>query len=334
MNIENLSTLKIHRMSQKKYDEKKLNNELEENAIYLTPEEALEFDKTLSKSGVAADAKAVGDALTQKQPIGDYVEQNELDSAIQNAFDQALEDGLLRGEDGVSCTHEWDGTILTVTSASGTSSADLKGESPTLRINEETNEWEVSYGEEFTSLGVKATGECEEVPVFVLKWYEGTDSSGNEHPTEEEKQTNIDIIKQVRNLSRGAYNLYLDIGAGVWLPVLYIHDNEFLFMNPDTEGDFPVYTIFYRSTSLGSSYRQDKTYHIASTFDENSHAAPSMVAVANYVDDRLAEFPILEYNIVTDDEVMELLSDLRIVEPTTTASGEILTSGAGEIYTL
>ena len=32
------------------------------------------------------------------------------------------------GKDGVSCTHEWNGTVLTVTSASGTSSADLKGE--------------------------------------------------------------------------------------------------------------------------------------------------------------------------------------------------------------
>ena len=32
------------------------------------------------------------------------------------------------GEDGVSVTHEWDGTVLRVTSASGTSEADLKGE--------------------------------------------------------------------------------------------------------------------------------------------------------------------------------------------------------------
>lgn len=31
------------------------------------------------------------------------------------------------GKDGVSATHEWDGTVLTITSASGTSSADLKG---------------------------------------------------------------------------------------------------------------------------------------------------------------------------------------------------------------
>lgn len=32
------------------------------------------------------------------------------------------------GSDGVSCTHSWNGTTLTVTSASGTSSADLKGD--------------------------------------------------------------------------------------------------------------------------------------------------------------------------------------------------------------
>lgn len=32
------------------------------------------------------------------------------------------------GRDGVSATHSWSGTTLTVTSASGTSSADLKGD--------------------------------------------------------------------------------------------------------------------------------------------------------------------------------------------------------------
>ena len=34
----------------------------------------------------------------------------------------------LKGEDGTPATHEWNGTVLTITSASGTSSADLKGE--------------------------------------------------------------------------------------------------------------------------------------------------------------------------------------------------------------
>lgn len=32
------------------------------------------------------------------------------------------------GKDGISATHNWNGTVLTITSASGTSSADLKGE--------------------------------------------------------------------------------------------------------------------------------------------------------------------------------------------------------------
>lgn len=34
----------------------------------------------------------------------------------------------LKGEPGVSVEHEWNGTVLTITSASGTSSADLKGD--------------------------------------------------------------------------------------------------------------------------------------------------------------------------------------------------------------
>ena len=32
------------------------------------------------------------------------------------------------GKDGISCTHSFDGTVLTVTSASGTTSVDLKGD--------------------------------------------------------------------------------------------------------------------------------------------------------------------------------------------------------------
>ena len=34
----------------------------------------------------------------------------------------------IAGEDGISATHSWNGTVLTITSASGTSSADLKGD--------------------------------------------------------------------------------------------------------------------------------------------------------------------------------------------------------------
>lgn len=47
------------------------------------------------------------------------------------------------GKDGVSCTHSWNGTTLTVTSASGTSSANLKGDkgdSPIVEVEKWTFE--------------------------------------------------------------------------------------------------------------------------------------------------------------------------------------------------
>lgn len=50
---------------------------------------------------------------------------------IREAIDRYLEENQIvvtPGKDGVSATHRWNGTVLTITSASGTSSADLKGE--------------------------------------------------------------------------------------------------------------------------------------------------------------------------------------------------------------
>lgn len=52
----------------------------------------------------------------------------ELTTAINNALDQAKQSGEFDGENGISATHSWNGTTLTITSASGTSSANLKGE--------------------------------------------------------------------------------------------------------------------------------------------------------------------------------------------------------------
>ena len=50
-----------------------------------------------------------------------------LTDKVTDAVEEAVRSGAFSGADGVSVTHEWDGTVLTVTSASGTSSADLKG---------------------------------------------------------------------------------------------------------------------------------------------------------------------------------------------------------------
>lgn len=56
---------------------------------------------------------------------------DELPTTIETKLTEAKESGEFDGQpgkDGTSVTHSWNGTTLTVTSASGTSSADLKGE--------------------------------------------------------------------------------------------------------------------------------------------------------------------------------------------------------------
>ena len=70
------------------------------------------------KSAAAAAESAAEAEKTADNLVG------RVDAAIEE-----LTDAKERGEfDGVSVTHEWNGTELTVTSASGTSSSDLKGD--------------------------------------------------------------------------------------------------------------------------------------------------------------------------------------------------------------
>ena len=64
---------------------------------------SIELDTTLTQSGKAADAKAVGDALADKQPIGDYLTQNELPdmtayrtAEAQDVIDAGKQDTLIQ----------------------------------------------------------------------------------------------------------------------------------------------------------------------------------------------------------------------------------------------
>lgn len=80
------------------------------------------INKPLSAAqGVAL--KALIDSLDT-----DKLDASSLTSAVNDALTQAKESGEFDGDDGVSATHSWNGTTLTVTSASGTSSANLKGD--------------------------------------------------------------------------------------------------------------------------------------------------------------------------------------------------------------
>lgn len=87
------------------------------------------------KDGAKGDKGDKGDAFTYsdftteqlaalKGEKGDKGDKGETGEPGKDGADG--KDGAA-GEDGVSCTHSWDGTVLTITSASGTSSADLKG---------------------------------------------------------------------------------------------------------------------------------------------------------------------------------------------------------------
>lgn len=69
MNIENLSTLKIHKLTQEQYERELAAGRIDENALYLTPDEGISVDDTLTIAGAAADAKAVGDAIDRSKVI-------------------------------------------------------------------------------------------------------------------------------------------------------------------------------------------------------------------------------------------------------------------------
>ncbi len=88
-------------------------------AVTYTPQELTEEEKHQARENI------------------DALGNNELSSAIDEALLIAKESGAFKGEtgaqgakgaDGTSATHRWSGTTLYVTSASGTSSANLKGD--------------------------------------------------------------------------------------------------------------------------------------------------------------------------------------------------------------
>lgn len=68
--------------------------------------------------------------LTEHQDISGKLDSSALPMAINTALAQAKDSGDFdgaNGKDGTSVAHSWNGTTLNVTSASGSSSADLKG---------------------------------------------------------------------------------------------------------------------------------------------------------------------------------------------------------------
>jgi hypothetical protein len=76
MITENLLTLKIHKLTQAQYDRELEAGNLDGNALYLTPDEGIAIDTTLTQSGIAADSKAVGDAISLKVDKKDLMQSD------------------------------------------------------------------------------------------------------------------------------------------------------------------------------------------------------------------------------------------------------------------
>lgn len=98
MIVENLQTLKIHKLTEAQYQRTLSEGNIDPNALYLTPDESLIIDNTLSIDGAAADAAAVGDAnadirekiaqISSEKFDASKVVQNTGDS-IENVMSQA-----------------------------------------------------------------------------------------------------------------------------------------------------------------------------------------------------------------------------------------------------
>ena len=104
-------------------------------------------------------------------------------------------------------------------------------------------------------------GDMGEIPVYILEWHDGADSGGVVHPTDEEKQANIDTIKKVRSLEAGAYILYLKLDGGKLLRADTIRDDRFMFectfLDPyDADGLLSAYKIFYSPFEITGDYKQ------------------------------------------------------------------------------
>lgn len=101
-------------------------NPVQNKVIYATLDALIaDFSKSLESSNSSLTSEMVKYANTT------FVAKEDGKGLSANDFtDEYKEklDNVTTGSDGVSATHSWDGTVLTITSASGTSSADLKGD--------------------------------------------------------------------------------------------------------------------------------------------------------------------------------------------------------------
>ena len=85
MITENLSTLKIHKLTQEQYERELAAGRIDENAIYLTPDEEID----LSKYAEASDVEEL------KTLVGDTAVSTQITNAISGVKLSLTSDGVL-----------------------------------------------------------------------------------------------------------------------------------------------------------------------------------------------------------------------------------------------
>lgn len=98
-----------------------IEGELHKKGLYVVTEEGLELLPTEDWI-----LEQIASAQLEGKPGKDGVDGQDGTDGKDGQDGAPGKDGT-NGKDGVSCTHSWEGTTLTITSASGTSSADLQG---------------------------------------------------------------------------------------------------------------------------------------------------------------------------------------------------------------
>ena len=74
MNTENLSTLKIHKLTQDQYDRELAAGRIDPNALYLTPDEEVDLSAYATKEELNEYVNETVNALVENRQIGNLSE--------------------------------------------------------------------------------------------------------------------------------------------------------------------------------------------------------------------------------------------------------------------
>jgi|GEM_PF-3599474 len=119
-------------------------------------------------------------------------------------------------------------------------------------------------------------------PTLVLKWYDS--------PTESQKMMNTMTINSARSMEDGSFHFCLQKSSMILPAVSIVKGTNYAVYFLDTQDPERVklYFVSGRGTAA-SGYRQGSYFLAPDEFDPEGSLPPSMYAVANYVDEKIAE---------------------------------------------